>query len=54
VPPRSLRSGNAAPVKFVSGLVRRQASKATTIRPTPTWWSLLTAFSLMYGEFPAN
>jgi hypothetical protein len=27
---------------------------ATTIRPTPTWWSLVTAFSLIYREFPAN
>jgi NADPH:quinone reductase-like Zn-dependent oxidoreductase len=27
---------------------------STTIRPTPTWWSLVTAFSLIYREFPAN
>jgi hypothetical protein len=27
---------------------------ATTIRPTPTWWSLVTAFSLIYRELPAN
>ena len=27
---------------------------ATTIRPTPTWWSLVTASTLIYREFPAN
>jgi hypothetical protein len=27
---------------------------SATIRPTPTWWSLVTAFSLIYREFPAN
>src|SRR6266567_5636445 len=27
---------------------------ATTIRPTPTWWSLVTAFTLIYREFTAN
>jgi hypothetical protein len=27
---------------------------ATTIRPTPTWWCEVTAFSLIYGEYPAN
>jgi hypothetical protein len=27
---------------------------ATTIYPTPKWWSLFTAFSLIYRESPAN
>jgi hypothetical protein len=27
------------------------STEATTTRPTPTWWSLVTAFSLIYREF---
>src|SRR6266571_2877119 len=27
---------------------------ATTICPTPKWWSLVTAFPLIYRESPAN
>jgi hypothetical protein len=40
-------------IAFMSSRSSR-LSGATTIRPTPTWWSLVTAFSLIYRELPAN
>jgi len=40
--------------EYLATLDDARLSGATTTRPTPTWWSLVTAFSLIYRELPAN